>query len=79
MVDATGRALCALLGLAEDSADVAIAPSGTDVELLTVMLSLDDFLYLSDKAVRPVVIARALNARSQQSGSNLDTLKKEEG
>jgi hypothetical protein len=39
-VDATGRALCALLGLAEGAADVAIAPSGTDVELLTVMLAL---------------------------------------
>lgn len=39
-VDATGRALCTLLGLAQGSADVAIAPSGTDVELLTVMLSL---------------------------------------
>lgn len=39
-IDATGRAICVLLGLAEDAADVAIAPSGTDVEFLTVMLSL---------------------------------------
>ena len=31
-----------------------------------VMLSLDDFLFLSDKAERPVVIARAINARAQQ-------------
>ena len=30
-----------------------------------VMLSFDDFLHLTDKAVRPVVIARALNARAQ--------------
>ena len=38
--DATGRALCGLLNLATDTADVAIAPSGTDVELLTVMVAL---------------------------------------
>lgn len=38
--DATGRALCGLLTLAEGVADVAITPSGTDVELLTLMLAL---------------------------------------
>ena len=32
---------------------------------MMAMLSFDDLLFLSDKAVRPVVIARALNARAQ--------------
>lgn len=38
--DATGRELCALTGLNEQEADVAIMASGTDAELLTVLLSM---------------------------------------
>lgn len=39
LVDATGRAILNLLGLDEHEADVAIVPSGTDSELLSVLLA----------------------------------------
>lgn len=37
--DATGRAIASLLGLGTDEADVAVTPSGTDAELLAVLVS----------------------------------------
>ena len=40
LADATGRELCLLLGLDEDGADLHLAASGTDTELVAVMLAL---------------------------------------
>lgn len=73
VVDAVGAELLDLLGLGDDEADVVLAPSGTDTELLAVLLALAQGGALTNVLVAPEESGRGIPDAA--AGRYFDTLR----